>query len=94
MDYIKDLENLQVDTQTYLIGKHLVKQGSITTMESFAEYGCTRLSARIYDLRDRGWDIRTTRMSAKNKYGHKISYAMYTLQEEENEIEEQIQSNH
>jgi len=66
-------------TQNEKILRHLQDFGSITTMEAFTEYGCTRLSARIKDLRDDGHEIRTTFESARNRYGDKVSYARYTM---------------
>ena len=66
-------------TQNEKILRHLQDFGSITTMEAFPEYGCTRLSARIKDLRNDGHRIRTTFETAQNRYGDKVSYARYTL---------------
>lgn len=66
-------------TQNEKILRHLQDFGSITTMEAFTEYGCTRLSARIKDLRNDGHRIRTTFETAQNRYGDKVSYARYTL---------------
>lgn len=66
-------------TQNEKILRHLQDFGSITTMEAFTEYGCTRLSARIKDLRDSGHEIRTTFETSRNRYGDKVSYARYTM---------------
>ncbi len=36
---------------------YIAYNGKITTMEAFDELGCSRLSARIYDLRKMGYKI-------------------------------------
>lgn len=37
-----------------LILNHIKTHGSITSKEAFELFGCTRLSARIFDLREKG----------------------------------------
>lgn len=66
-------------TQNEKILLHMQTQGSITSMEAYEKYGCTRLSARIKDLRDEGHNIRTAFETSKNRYGDKVSYARYTM---------------
>lgn len=66
-------------TQNEKILRHLRDYGSITSMEAFTEYGCTRLSARIKDLRDAGHPIKSSRETAQNRYGDKVSFARYTM---------------
>lgn len=68
------------NTQTNIVLFHLVRYGSITSMEAFENYGITRLSAAVFTLRKRGYDIDTTIQHATNRYGKKVSYAKYILQ--------------
>lgn len=42
---------MTTDGQTYQILQHIKTFGSITPQEALKEYGCMRLSARIWDLR-------------------------------------------
>lgn len=58
---------------------HLKKYGSITSWEAIREYGITRLSAVIYNLR-KDYNITSTFETATNRYGDKISYAKYILE--------------
>lgn len=51
----------------------------ITSMEAYESFGCTRLSARIKDLRDAGVPIVTVRETGVNREGRKISWARYRL---------------
>ena len=53
----------------------------ITSMEAYNELGCTRLSARIKDLRDAGIPIVTVRETGINREGRKISWARYRMGE-------------
>lgn len=66
-------------TQTERVIKHLKEYGSITPLEAIREYGITRLGARIWDLRDLGYDIETQTETSKNRFGDKTSYAKYVL---------------
>lgn len=68
-------------TQTERILRHLQEYGSITTYESFAEYGITRLASRICDLKKDGYPIRREFVEAKNRYGEPVHFARYSLEE-------------
>lgn len=51
---------MSVMSQTSQIREHLESGRSITPLEALRLYGCFRLGARIWDLRDAGLDIETT----------------------------------
>ena len=68
--------------QTDRILRHIKDYGSITSWEAMQEYGIMRLASRICDIRRMGYPIRSERVSAKNRYGEKISYAKYTMEVE------------
>ena len=53
--------------------------GSITTLDAFKDLGCTRLSAAIFQLKRQGYDIRTQREQAKNRYGETVYFCRYSL---------------
>ena len=63
-----------------LIAQHLIDHGSITTWEAIELFGCTRLSARISDLRKKRWVISRSMETGRNRYGHTSNYARYTLE--------------
>lgn len=42
---------------TEQIVKHLLSGRSITALQALEKFQCMRLGARIYDLRQDGWDI-------------------------------------
>lgn len=56
---------------------HLQQNNGITAIEALNEIGCFRLSARIKDLRDEGYDIETEMVSRNGK-----KFAKYKLIEE------------
>lgn len=64
-------------SQSDMVKKHLNKKGHITSWEAIKLYGCTRLSAKIYDLRNEGMDIRTEKITQKNRYGYPVTFAKY-----------------
>ena len=66
--------------QIELIKKHLLKRKSITSWEAIQRYGCTRLSAKIYELRNKGLKIKTDSVTKKNRYCITVTFAKYILQ--------------
>lgn len=60
--------------------RHLRDFGSITTLEAFRDYGITRLSGRIYDLRHAGYHITSTVTAGKNRYGDPVHFTTYRLE--------------
>ena len=69
-------------TQVEMILRHLQDYGSITTWESYEEYGITRLSDKIYRLRSSKYKITDEWIYRKNRYGKKIKFKKYVLEKE------------
>lgn len=65
-NYSKYLKLCQKGTQEYIILNHIIKHGGITAIESVQEYAITRLSARIFDLREMGIPIKNVRQKSRN----------------------------
>ena len=68
-------------TQCEKILRHMEDYGSITPMEAMSEYGVMRLASRVNDLKHFGFDIRRVMENGKNRYGERVSYARYYLEE-------------
>ena len=68
---------MDANTQTEAILNHLKKHKEITSMEAFKRYGCTRLAARIHELRAKGYNIETLDTNGKTRYGTSCQYATY-----------------
>ena len=59
--------------------QHMKKYGAISHFEAEEMYGCTRLAARIKDLRNKGVAIETEIVKGKNRHGETTRYAVYRL---------------
>tara|TARA_R100000656_G_scaffold32743_1_gene28281 strand:+ start:229 stop:453 length:225 start_codon:yes stop_codon:yes gene_type:complete len=64
-------------TQKQAIEYHLRNSKSITSLEAIKEYGATRLSSIIFDLKDAGWNITKETETHKNRFGNSVSIARY-----------------
>lgn len=67
-------------TQVADIIRYMEEKGSITSMEAFAEIGCTRLSARISDIKALGYVVGSKRETRRNRYGRTVSFGRYWLE--------------
>ena len=73
-------------TQSGAVLKHLIKHGSITSMEAFELYGATRLSGLIYLFRHRdNLTIDSVEHTTKNRFGGTCQYVEYVLSKEDRE---------
>ena len=70
-------------TQDMLILRHLKERGSITPLEALYLYGCMRLGARIWELRQAGHKIKKVMVSGKNRRGESVTFAKYYMEAEE-----------
>ena len=68
-------------TQGEKVLDYMKKHGSITTMEAFTHFGITRLSARVFELREKGYMIDSDPVKVKTRDGEKVTVARYTLKE-------------
>ena len=55
------------------------KQG-ITSKQCFELFGILQTPKRIFNLRKRGYDIKATPKTGKNRFGKKVSFVVYTLE--------------
>lgn len=65
------------------VARYMSEYGSITTREAFLNLGITRLSARIYELKEAGYAIKTERVKVKNRFGEPCTVTRYTFKGEE-----------
>ena len=69
-------------SQEQRVLKYMKDFGSITGAEAFLDLGVYRLSAVIYNLRDKGYKIESEKEEGKNRYGEKTRYSRYRLNQE------------
>lgn len=63
-----------------LVLDHMERYGSITHNEAEEIYGIKRLSARICELRENGYAIKTEMVSCRNRRGRVSNFAKYSLE--------------
>jgi hypothetical protein len=63
--------------QTQAVFSHLKAGKTLTSKEAFQLYGCTRLSAKVFNLRKKGYDIETIMCEGTNRYGETCRYGKY-----------------
>ena len=68
-------------TQVERVLKYIEQFGSITPMEAFRDLGITKLATRISELIDEGYQIKKEWVSSTNRYGEKVRYKKYSLEE-------------
>lgn len=71
---------VQENSQYNTVMNHLIKHGSINTVEAVNKYNVYRLGAVIFDLRQGGMDIKTSVHTFDNVNGRKSNVAKYILQ--------------
>lgn len=68
-------------TQKDRILRHLIDYGFITSWEAFEEYGITRLSAIIYNLKHKdNLNFKDEWLCRQNRYGENTSFKKYILE--------------
>ena len=68
-------------TQNDRVLRHLKEVGPITPLQAMESLGIMRLASRIHDLKWLGYQIVTSRVTTKNRWGERVSYSKYTLEE-------------
>ena len=65
--------------KTQQVIKHLKEKKSITSWDAFKMYGATRLSAIIFNLRERGYIIDDVWMEGVDRNGNNSRYVKYVF---------------
>lgn len=68
-------------TQRQRILQYMRDFGSISAYEAFMELGITQLAARLTELKNEGYRFKKTPEYRVNKYGEKVYWVRYSLQE-------------
>ncbi len=66
-------------TQNNMILEYLQKGHTLTQAEAISLFGCYRLGARIFEIRELGFDIRRNMEESKNRFGDKVRFARYWM---------------
>lgn len=68
-------------TQRDRVLKYIRDFGFITSWDAYSELGISQLGARVFELKERGYEFTKTRIYTKNRYGEKTHYDEYRLKE-------------
>ena len=71
-------------TQNEKVLKYMREVGPITQLECTYELWCTRLAARIGNLKEMGYDIKSDWCTRTNMYGETKRFKKYWVNEEVN----------
>ena len=67
-------------TQTQAVLDWLKSGDTISSFEAFKELGVTRLSAIIFQLRKKGYNITSTDEKTTNRFGGTVTFSRYKLE--------------
>ena len=70
-------------TQNERVHEYQKKHGSITTKDAYEQLGVTRLSARIFELKEQGVKIEKKSEKSRNRFGETVFYDRFYLKGEE-----------
>lgn len=73
------LKDIELTTAEERVFSFMLDFGGITTLDAFVELGDSRLSARIFTLKEKGVPIGDERIKVKNRYGEKRSVKRYFI---------------
>lgn len=64
-------------SQCERILQYIADFGSISTLEAFRDLGIARLASRVWDLREKGYDITDEWEVQMNRYGESVRFKRY-----------------
>ena len=67
--------------KTNAVLQWLQTHASISSMDAINNFGATRLSAMIFNLRKRGHNIETVMVDGRDRFGNPMRFARYYLRE-------------
>lgn len=66
-------------SQTNRVLEYMSQGHTLTSKQAFDKWGVTRLSAIIFNLRKKGYDISMTTDNGYNRYGEAVHWGVYQL---------------
>lgn len=71
------------DSKTQKVLDYLKTGKKITSWQAIQKYKATRLSAIIFNLKEKGYPIRSSMVYDVDKYGNPVKYAEYWMVEQD-----------
>lgn len=72
-------------TKTQAVLDWLQTHASISSMEAINNFGATRLSAIIFNLKRKGHNIETVMCEGRDRFGNQMRFARYYLRDSTSE---------
>ena len=69
-------------TQRDRVLKYIRDFGCITSWSAYQDLGVSQLGARIFELKEQGYEFKKRRVTGTNRYGEKTHYDEYRLKED------------
>ena len=76
------------ESQNRMILDYLKEHGSINKNEARTLFSCDRLSARIFDIKEMGYEIGREDVYLPNKFGRKCKVSIYYMEAEKKEADD------
>jgi len=73
------LEKIGLSVTQQRVFDYMIDFGSISTLQAITDLGETRLSARIFELQEKGVNISSSWEDVKNRYGEKRRVKRYFI---------------
>ena len=74
---------MERETHETRLLEYLKENKTITQLDATQKLGNTRLSATVFNLRNKGYNIITEPTKGKNRWGENTNFGTYRLVEEE-----------
>jgi hypothetical protein len=78
-DAMVNESSASTQAQTERLRKYLAEGNTITPIEAWKRLGISRLSARVFDLKEAGTDIQGEFVTVPNKFGEKCRVKRYSM---------------
>lgn len=75
----EEVEEMILSKTQRRVFEYMLEFGSITTFQAFTDLGESRLSARIFELQEKGIPVFSEMIKVKNRYGDNRHVKRYTL---------------
>lgn len=69
-----------IESQNTMILNYLLEHGSITPVEAEMLFSCRRLSARVFDIKAKGYNVKRKDVYVPNQFGKKCQVSIYYLE--------------
>lgn len=68
-------------TQCQRVLSYIRQFGSITSLQAYTDLSVTQLGARVYELKEQGYEFTKERINTTNRFGEPTHYDKYKLKE-------------